>query len=86
MNIHSFFFVVKAALPYMKEGGSIVMNASINFAIGHPELIDYTATKGAMVGFMRGLSNQIAPSKGIRVNGEFPSPIPQPRTHVLTRG
>lgn len=71
VNLHSFFFIVKAALPSMPEGGSIVMNASINFAIGHPELIDYTATKGAMIGFMRGLSNQVAPSKGIRVNGPY---------------
>ena len=44
-------------------------------AVGHPELIDYTATKGAMVGFMRALSNQIVGEKGIRCNAIAPGPI-----------
>ena len=48
-NIHSFFYLSKAAVPRMKYGSSIVFNASINMAVGHPELLDYTATKGAMV-------------------------------------
>ena len=43
----------QAAIPHMEEGASITFNASINMAVGHPELVDYTATKGAMVGFMR---------------------------------
>jgi NAD(P)-dependent dehydrogenase (short-subunit alcohol dehydrogenase family) len=41
--------------------------------VGHPELLDYTATKGAMVALMRALSNQIVGEKGIRVNGPFTS-------------
>lgn len=69
-NIHSFFYLCKGAVPRMGPGASIVFNASINFAVGHPELLDYTATKGAMIGFMRALSNQIVGDKGIRVNGE----------------
>lgn len=50
-NIHSFFYITKAAVPRMKPGSSVVFNASINMAVGHPELLDYTATKGAMVRF-----------------------------------
>jgi NAD(P)-dependent dehydrogenase (short-subunit alcohol dehydrogenase family) len=57
----------------MPAGSSIVYNASINMAVGHPELLDYTATKGAMIAFMRGLSNQIVGEKGIRVNGKSSS-------------
>lgn len=55
----------------MKQGGTIVMNASVNPSVGHPELVDYTATKGAMIGFMRALSNQIVGDTGIRVNGSL---------------
>lgn len=74
-NIHSFFYIIKAALPHMTQGGSIVFDASINPSVGHPELIDYTATKGAIVGFARALSNQIVGEKGIRVNVVAPGPI-----------
>ncbi|KAI0778442.1 NAD-P-binding protein [Trametes elegans] len=74
-NIHSFFYICKAAIPHLKEGSTITFNASINMAVGHPELIDYTATKGAMIGFMRALSNQIVGDKGIRCNAVAPGPI-----------
>lgn len=59
----------------MPQGGSIVFDASINPSVGHPELVDYTATKGAIVGFARALSNQIVGEKGIRVNVVAPGPI-----------
>ncbi|EJD40472.1 NAD(P)-binding protein [Auricularia subglabra TFB-10046 SS5] len=74
-NIHSFFYLTKAAIPHMPPGGSIAFNASINQAVGHPELLDYTSTKGAIVAFMRALSNQIVGEKGIRVNAVAPGPI-----------
>jgi len=74
-NIHSYFYISKAAIPHMPAGSSIVMNASINQAKGHPKLIDYTATKGAMIAYMRGLSNNIAGERGIRVNAVAPGPI-----------
>ncbi|KIJ54057.1 hypothetical protein M422DRAFT_25031 [Sphaerobolus stellatus SS14] len=74
-NIHPFFYTCKAALPKMPKGGSIILCASINPFVGHPELVDYTATKGAIIGFMRALSNQIAGEKGIRVNAVAPGPI-----------
>lgn len=72
-NIHSYFFVSKYALPHIKQGGTIINNASINAYIGRPDLLDYTSTKGAIVSFTRGLSNQYV-SKGIRVNAVAPGP------------
>ncbi|CAF3550464.1 unnamed protein product [Fusarium graminearum] len=74
INIHSFFYVSKYALPHMKEGATIINNASINAYIGRPDLLDYTSTKGAIVSFTRGLSNQYV-SKGIRVNAVAPGPV-----------
>ncbi|OAQ90800.1 3-oxoacyl-(acyl-carrier-protein) reductase [Purpureocillium lilacinum] len=73
-NIHSFFYVSKYALKHMKSGSTIINNASINAYIGRPDLLDYTSTKGAVVSFTRGLSNQYL-SKGIRVNAVAPGPV-----------
>jgi len=77
-NIHSFFYLCKAGLPHIPRGGSIVFNASINPQVGHPQLVDYTATKGAIIGMARALSNQIVGEKGIRVNAVAPGPIWSP--------
>ena len=73
-NIHPFFYLCKYALPHMARGGAIINNASINAYIGRPDLLDYTSTKGAIVSFTRGLSNQYV-SKGIRVNAVAPGPV-----------
>lgn len=73
-NIHPFFYLSKYALPHMKRGATIINNASINAYIGRPDLLDYTSTKGAIVAFTRGLSNQYV-SKGIRVNAVAPGPV-----------
>jgi NAD(P)-dependent dehydrogenase (short-subunit alcohol dehydrogenase family) len=72
-NIHPFFYVSKYALAHMKPGATIINNASINAYIGRPDLLDYTSTKGAIVSFTRGLSNQCL-AKGIRVNAVAPGP------------
>ena len=74
-NIHSFFYIIKAAIPCMQSGSTVVFDASINASIGHPKLVDYTATKGAIVGFARALHNQVVGEKGIRVNVVAPGPI-----------
>ncbi|KAF5668843.1 short-chain alcohol dehydrogenase [Fusarium circinatum] len=74
INIHSFFYISKYSLPHMKAGATIINNASINAYIGRPDLLDYTSTKGAIVSFTRGLSNQYV-SKGIRVNAVAPGPV-----------
>ncbi|KAK8854965.1 hypothetical protein IAR55_003705 [Kwoniella newhampshirensis] len=75
VNIHAIFYLSKNLIPIMPWGGSIINNASINPFVGHPKLLDYTATKGAIVGFSRALSNQIVKEKGIRVNVVCPGPI-----------
>lgn len=73
-NIHPYFFLAKYALPHMKGGSTIINNASINAYIGRPDLLDYTSTKGAIVSFTRGLSNQKI-GEGIRVNAIAPGPV-----------
>ena len=54
----------------MKEGSAIVNSTSVNAFKGNATLLDYTATKGAIIAFTRGLALQLV-KRGIRVNGEF---------------
>ncbi len=73
-NVFSMFFVTKAALPHMKEGGAIVNTSSVTAYRGSPKVIDYSSTKGAIVAFTRSLSKNLARRK-IRVNAVAPGPI-----------
>jgi NAD(P)-dependent dehydrogenase (short-subunit alcohol dehydrogenase family) len=74
-NIFSQFFLTQAALNHLPEGsGSIINNASINAFKGNPDLMDYTATKGAIIALTRSLSQSLA-EKGIRVNAVAPGPV-----------
>jgi len=73
-DIFSYFYCTQEALKYMKEGGNIINTTSINAYKGHKTLIDYTATKGAIVAFTYSLSESLM-SKGIRVNAVAPGPI-----------
>jgi len=73
-NIFGYVYLTQAALPHLKAGASIVNTASVTAYRGSPTLLDYSATKGAIVSFTRALSGNLA-DKGIRVNAVAPGPI-----------
>lgn len=73
-NIFGPFYMTQAALPHMKEGDVIINTASIVAYRGHEKLIDYGASKGAIIGFTRSLAANLA-SRKMRVNAVAPGPI-----------
>lgn len=73
-NVFAMYWMAKEAINYLKEGAAVITTSSIEAFKPNPELLDYAATKSAIVGFTKALAKQLAP-KGIRVNSVAPGPV-----------
>lgn len=74
VNIFSYFYMAKYAIPHLQDGSVIINTASVTAYKGNQTLMDYSSTKGAIVSFTRSLSQSLA-KKGIRVNAVAPGPV-----------
>lgn len=74
VNVFAMIWITQSAIPHMPKGSSIINTTSVTAYQGHGQLLDYSATKGAIVAFTRSLSASLA-HKEIRVNGVAPGPV-----------
>ena len=73
-NVYAMFWITKAAVPHLPPGAAIINTASVNSYDPSEDMIDYAATKGAIMIFTKGLAKQFA-EKGIRINAVAPGPV-----------
>lgn len=76
-NIFSMFYLIRSALPHLQRDSRIIMTTSVTAYRGSEHLLDYAATKGAIVSLVRSLSQNLA-ADGIRVNAVAPGPVWSP--------
>ncbi len=74
VNVMAMFRIVRRALPHMKKGGAIINTSSIQAYQPKASILDYAATKGAIVAFTKGLAQEVI-EKGLRANTVAPGPV-----------